>query len=135
MLKSVLSNSDWERIIIIHTKDTTADTWSPSRALYSAHSGYNSYAWNDIQNTLTYVYSANLISERKFIEYPRTADAEAGKGPTPNGLRGLDHPKAYVSWSKHAHFDDRNTGWNDPISQSTDNAFRSQDWWRFVDIG
>lgn len=51
----------------------------------------------------------------------------------PNSLRGLDHPKAYVSWSKHAHFHDRNTGWNDAISQSTDNAFRGQDWWKFVE--
>jgi hypothetical protein len=57
----------------------------------------------------------------------------AGLGPTPNGLQGLDHPKAYVAWSKHAHFDDRNTGWNDAISQSTDNAFRGQDWWKFVE--
>ncbi|OBT60811.1 hypothetical protein VE03_09809 [Pseudogymnoascus sp. 23342-1-I1] len=105
---------DWERVIVIHTRDASA-TWKPTRALYSAHSGYNSYAWNDIQNSLT------------------TADAEAGKGPDPNGLKGLDHPKAYVSWSKHAHFDTRNTGWNDAISQSTDNAFRGQDWWKFVE--
>lgn len=41
----------------------------------------------------------------------------------------------YVSWSKHANFDTRNTGWNDPISQSTDDAFRSEDWWHFVDPG
>ncbi|KFY40815.1 hypothetical protein V494_03313 [Pseudogymnoascus sp. VKM F-4513 (FW-928)] len=105
---------DWERVIVIHTRDASS-TWMPTRALYSAHSGYHSYDWNDIQNTLT------------------TEDAEAGKGPEPNGLQGLDHPKAYVSWSKHAHFHDRNTGWNDAISQSTDNAFRGQDWWKFVE--
>ncbi|KAF4763816.1 hypothetical protein HAV15_000095 [Penicillium sp. str.  len=44
-----------------------------------------------------------------------------------------DHPKVYVSWSKHAHFNTRNTGWNDPASQSLDNAFRSDDWWYFVE--
>jgi hypothetical protein len=48
-------------------------------------------------------------------------------------VQNNDHPKVYVAWSKHAHFDDRNTGWNDPISQSTDNAFRSDDWWYYVD--
>jgi len=105
---------DWERVIIIHTRDTNANTWQPTTALYSAHSGYNKYAWGSIQNTLS------------------TQDAEAGAGPTPNGLTGLDHPKAYVAWSKHPMYHDRNTGWNDPISQSTANAFRGQDWWRFV---
>ncbi len=35
--------------------------------------------------------------------------------------------QVYVAWSKHAHYQDRNTGWNDPASQLTNNAFRSQD--------
>jgi hypothetical protein len=41
--------------------------------------------------------------------------------------------KVYVGWSKHPNFDDRNTGFNDVISQSLDRAFRSQDWWYYVD--
>lgn len=89
--------------------------WAPSRALLSAHSGYSSLAWGDIQNTLT------------------TDEVNAGKAKDPNGIQNNDHPKVYVSWSKHAHFDTRNTGWNDPASQSLENAFRSQDWWHFVD--
>lgn len=89
--------------------------WAPSRALLSAHSGYNNLAWGDIQNTLT------------------TDEVNAGKAKDPNGVKNNDHPKVYVSWSKHANFDTRNTGWNDPASQSLDNAFRSQDWWYFVE--
>jgi hypothetical protein len=89
--------------------------WAPSRALLSAHSGYHDLAWGDIQNTLT------------------TDEINAGDAKNPNGVQNNDHPKVYVAWSKHAHFDDRNTGWNDPISQSTDNAFRSDDWWYYVD--
>lgn len=89
--------------------------WAPSRALYSAHSGYNSYAWGDIQNTL----SGDEVNADDLRE--------------PNGVQNGDHPKAYIGWSKHPFFDDRNTGWNDPASQSLDNAFRSDDWWYFVD--
>ena len=111
----MLAYSDWERVIIIHSKDTASNTWALSRALLSAHSGYHDLAWVDIQNTLT------------------TDEVNAGDAINPNGVQGNDHPKVYVSWSKHANFDTRNTGWNDPISQSTDNAFRSEDWWHFVD--
>jgi hypothetical protein len=89
--------------------------WAPSRALLSAHSGYHSLPWGDIQNTLT------------------TEEVNAGNAKEPSGVQNNDHPKVYVSWSKHAHFDTRNTGWNDPASQSLDNAFRSDDWWYFVE--
>lgn len=106
-------NSDWERVIIIHSRDDNK-MWAPSRALLSSHSGYHNLAWGDIQNTLT------------------TEEIQAGAANDPNGVRNNDHPKVYVSWSKHAHFDTRNTGWNDPLSQSTDNAFRSNDWWHYV---
>jgi len=41
----------------------------------------------------------------------------------------------YVAWAKHANYDDRNTGFNDVLSQLTDNAFRSQDWWYFPSAG
>ncbi|KAJ5602357.1 hypothetical protein N7537_005313 [Penicillium hordei] len=105
---------DWERVVIIHSRDDS-NTWAPSRALLSAHSGYHNLAWGDIQNTLT------------------TDEVNAGSAKTPNGVKNNDHPKVYVSWSKHAHFDTRNTGWNDPASQSLDNAFRSDDWWYFVE--
>lgn len=104
---------DWERVIIIHSRDDNK-MWAPSRALLSSHSGYHNLAWGDIQNTLT------------------TEEIQAGAANDPNGVRNNDHPKVYVSWSKHAHFDTRNTGWNDPLSQSTDNAFRSNDWWHYV---
>lgn len=100
--------------MIIHSRNDD-NIWAPSRALLSAHSGYTSLAWGDIQNTLT------------------TEEVNAGKAKDPNGVKNNDHPKVYVSWSKHAHFDTRNTGWNDPASQSLENAFRSQDWWHFVD--
>ncbi|KAB8264581.1 hypothetical protein BDV32DRAFT_117245 [Aspergillus pseudonomiae] len=104
---------DWERVIIIHSRGDN-NMWGPSRALLSSHSGYHNLAWGDIQNTLT------------------TEEIQAGKANNPNGVRNNDHPKVYISWSKHAHFDTRNTGWVDPISQSTDNAFRSNDWWHYV---
>ncbi len=103
---------DWERVIIVHSLSN--GVWSPSKALYSAHAGYRAYSWGDIQNTLS------------------TEDAEVGKGPEPNGLRNLDHPKVYVAWSKHAMYHDRKTRFIDVIAQSTDNAWRGHDWWRFV---
>ncbi|KAJ6185326.1 hypothetical protein N7519_006627 [Penicillium mononematosum] len=105
---------DWERVVIIHSRDDS-NMWAPSRALLSAHSGYHSLAWGDIQDTLT------------------TEEVNAGNAKEPNGVQNNDHPKVYVSWSKHAHFDTRNTAWNDPASQSLDNAFRSDDWWYFVE--
>ena len=106
--------SDWERVIIVHNKDPDG-TWQPSKAMLSAHSGYNTKNWADIQNTLS------------------NEDVNAGKAKDSNGLQNLDHPKVYVAWSKHAQFDSRNTGWNDPASQSLGRAFRSDDWWHFVE--
>lgn len=46
-----------------------------------------------------------------------------------------DHPKVYVGWAKHANFIDKNTGWNDPVSQLASTAFRSDDWWHLVKPG
>lgn len=89
--------------------------WAPSRALLSAHSGYNNLAWGDIQNTLT------------------TDQINAGDAKDPNGVQNEDHPKVYVAWSKHPNFDTRNTGFTDPASQSLDDAYRSDDWWYYVD--
>ncbi|PYH90093.1 hypothetical protein BO71DRAFT_335198 [Aspergillus ellipticus CBS 707.79] len=105
---------DWERVIIIHSRAAN-HTWGPSRALLSSHSGYHNLAWGSIHNTLT------------------TAEIQAGNAKTPDGVKNNDHPKVYVSWSKHAHFDTRNTAWVDPLSQSLDTAFRSQNWWHFVE--
>ncbi|PYI01138.1 hypothetical protein BO78DRAFT_328408 [Aspergillus sclerotiicarbonarius CBS 121057] len=105
---------DWERVIIIHTRSANT-TWTPSRALLSAHSGYRNLPWGSIHSTLT------------------TAQIAAGNARLPDGVHNNDHPKVYVSWSKHAHFDTRDTVWIDPLSQSLDNAFRGDDWWYFVD--
>ncbi|KAJ5786516.1 uncharacterized protein N7503_011728 [Penicillium pulvis] len=106
-------NYDWERVVIIHSRDDN-DMWAPSRALLSAHSGYHNLAWGDIQNTLT------------------TDQINAGDAKDPNGVQDEDHPKVYVAWSKHPNFDTRNTGFTDPISQSLDDAYRSDDWWHYV---
>ncbi|KAJ5134914.1 hypothetical protein N7526_006279 [Penicillium atrosanguineum] len=76
-------NYDWERVIVIHSRDDS-NMWAPSRALLSAHSGYNDLAWGDIQNTLT------------------TDEVNAGDAKTPNGVQNED-------------------------------AFRSDDWWHFVE--
>ncbi|KXH29517.1 hypothetical protein CSIM01_06250 [Colletotrichum simmondsii] len=84
----------------------------PSQLLLSQHSGYDRKNWGDIQNTFN------------------TVDATLPRGGD-NGRKNLDHPKVYVAWSKHAIYHDRNTGWNDVLSQLTNNAFRSQDWWHY----
>ncbi|KAJ5765205.1 hypothetical protein N7520_004764 [Penicillium odoratum] len=105
---------DWERVVIIHSRDHK-NMWAPSRALLSAHSGYNNLAWGDIQNTLT------------------TDQINAGDAKDPNGVKNEDHPKVYVAWSKHPNFDTRDTGLIDPVSQSLDDAYRSDDWWYYVD--
>ena len=85
-------------------------TWQPTQIMLSQHSGYQTIAWGSIQNTL------NSGDETQNIGGP-------------NGRQNLDHAKVYVAWAKHANYNTRNTGWNDVLSQLTDNAFRSQDWW------
>ncbi|RFU81836.1 necrosis inducing [Trichoderma arundinaceum] len=102
---------DWERVIVEWAKGSDGN-WTQSRLLLSQHSGYDNRAWSSIQNTLN------------------TADGSQQIGGS-NGRQNLDHPKVYVAWSKHANYNDRNTGWNDPLSQLDNNAFRSQDWWYF----
>lgn len=61
--------------------------------------------WNTVQNTINY---DNL-------------DEQDGKDK--------DGAKIYVGWGKHAMFSQRNTGWNDEISQGCGREFRSRDWW------
>ncbi|KAJ6007382.1 hypothetical protein N7540_011358 [Penicillium herquei] len=107
-------NYDWERVIIIHSRNDD-HMWAPSRALLSAHSGYHNLAWGNIHSTLS------------------TDQINAGQAKNPDGIRNEDHPKVYIAWSKHPNFDTRETGFNDPISQSLDDAFRSDDWWHYVD--
>ncbi|KAM0459817.1 hypothetical protein ACHAPV_000068 [Trichoderma viride] len=102
---------DWERVIIEWAQGSDGN-WVQNQALLSQHSGYGRFNWASIQNTLN------------------TADGSLPLGGA-NGRQNLDHPKVYVAWSKHPNYDDRNTGWNDPLSQLDDNAFRSQDWWYF----
>ncbi|KAK5992568.1 hypothetical protein PT974_05981 [Cladobotryum mycophilum] len=104
-------SNDWERLIVVWAKGSD-NNWRQNYLLLSQHSGYAKKNWADIQNTLN------------------TGDASQRIGGD-NGRQNLDHPKVYVAWSKHAHYDTRNTGWNDALSQLTDNAFRSQDWWYF----
>ncbi|KAK2594314.1 hypothetical protein QQS21_007959 [Conoideocrella luteorostrata] len=102
---------DWERVIVVWTKAEDGQ-WRPGQLFLSQHSGYGRLEWAKIQNTFS--------------------DEDAGKPRGgDNGRTYLDHAKVYVEWSKHAHRDTRNTGFNDPLSQLTDNAFRSQDWWYF----
>ncbi|EFX03921.1 hypothetical protein CMQ_849 [Grosmannia clavigera kw1407] len=100
---------DWERVVV---KWTLSGSWTPSHIMLSQHSGYQTLAWAKIQNTFN------------------TADVSLSRAGS-NGRTNLDHAKVYVAWSKHAHYNTRNTGYNDALSQLTDNAFRSQDWWYF----
>ncbi|KAF9886476.1 hypothetical protein FE257_011383 [Aspergillus nanangensis] len=106
---------DWERVVVVHSRAQNDSSWAPSRALLSAHSGYHNLVWADIHQTLT------------------TEEVQAISTRPPDGAKNNDHPKVYVAWSKHAHFDTTNKLWVDPISQSTDNAFRGDAWWHFVD--
>ncbi|RFU75802.1 hypothetical protein TARUN_6444 [Trichoderma arundinaceum] len=104
-------DGDWERVIVEWAKGLDGN-WVQNKLLLSQHSGYDYKNWGDIQNTFN------------------TADGNLQRGGD-NGRQNLDHPKVYVAWSKHANYHDRNTGWNDPLSQLDNNAFRSQDWWYF----
>ena len=103
--------SDWENVIVAWGKGGDGN-WTPSKLFLSQHGKYETHAWKDIQNTFN------------------TEDFDKKLGGD-NGRKNLDHPKVYVAWSKHANFHTRNTGWNDIVSQSTGNAFRSQDWWYY----
>ncbi|KAG8425612.1 hypothetical protein J3458_002295 [Metarhizium acridum] len=102
---------DWERVIVVFTKATDGK-WRPDQLFLSQHSGYGRLQWAKIHNTIN------------------TKDATKPRGGD-DRRRYLDHPKVYVEWSKHAHRDTRNTGWSNPLSQLTDDAFRSNDWWYF----
>lgn len=101
-------------MVVIHSRGDD-NTWAPSRALYSSHSGYHNYAWKDIHSTLA------------------TDEVQNAETKPPEGGKDKDHPMVYVAWSKHAQFDTTNKIWLGPIAQSTDNAYRSGDWWRYVD--
>lgn len=43
--------------------------------------------------------------------------------------RDKDHPKIYVGWAKHAMFSQKNTGFNDRLSQGCGREYRSDDWY------
>ncbi|KAF4995611.1 hypothetical protein FGRMN_5002 [Fusarium graminum] len=102
---------DWERVIVVWARGKD-NYWRQSQLFMSRHRGYDKKKWGDIQNTFS------------------SRDANKSRGGK-NGQKNLDHPKVYVGWAKHAIFHDRNTGWNDPLSQLLDNEFRSQDWWHY----
>ncbi|KAK0735216.1 hypothetical protein B0T26DRAFT_747031 [Lasiosphaeria miniovina] len=116
---------DWERVIVVWQRaggNATAvaaknrDKWAPARLLLGQHAGYESVAWGSIENTF------------------HKADAGRPRGG-PNGRTGREHAKVYVSWSKHATYHTRRTGWIDPLSQLTWNAYRGEDWWYFPEKG
>lgn len=86
--------------------------WVPSKLLLSQHQGYETIDWADIANTF------------------RSSDAKRLRGGS-DGLQGRDHPKVYVAWSKHAHFQTPLTRWVDPFSQLMKWAYRGEDWWYF----
>ncbi|OHE90964.1 hypothetical protein CORC01_13741 [Colletotrichum orchidophilum] len=105
------TNSDWQKVIIIWAKDP-GNTGQPSQFLLSQQAGYDRKKWGDIPNAFSTI-EATL---------PRSGE---------NGRKNLDHPKVYVAWSKQAVYHDKNTGWNEVLSQLTNNASRSQDWWHY----
>lgn len=107
--------SDWERVVVIWAKGDD-DNWRPAQVLLSQHSGYQRINWADVQNS-----------------FPTSSAGQARGGP--NGIKNEDHLKVYVASYKHDHHQERNTGFNDVLSQLTDNAFRSQDWWYFPTQG
>ncbi|RPA72335.1 hypothetical protein BJ508DRAFT_419523 [Ascobolus immersus RN42] len=96
---------DWERIIVIWKKNMFSGNWTRASLLKSYHSGYMEDSWARIQNTFN--------------------DDNEGEQ---NG-KNKDHAKIYIGWGKHAMFSDRNTGFNDKISQGCQREFRSRDWW------
>ncbi|KAI5789698.1 hypothetical protein DFH27DRAFT_614318 [Peziza echinospora] len=96
---------DWERIIVTWKRNPATKFWTRTNLLKSAHSGYMEDSWGGIQNT----FDEALTSEQ-------------------NG-KDKDHPKIYVGWGKHAMFSQRNTAFNDRISQGCGREFRSDDWW------
>lgn len=77
---------------------------SPDLTWLSCYS-YMHDDWATVQNTFNY----------------DNTDEQAG--------RNKDGAKIYVGWGKHAMFADRNTGWNDVVSQGCGREFRSADWW------
>ncbi|KAM0229586.1 hypothetical protein ACHAPO_009850 [Fusarium lateritium] len=104
-----------EHVIVVWARGSDSK-WHQSRLFLSQHKTHDKKNWNDIQNTFK-VDEANK---------PRGGD---------NGKKGFAHPKVYVAWAKHAIYHDRNTGWNDPLSQQLGHAFRSQDWWYYHSKG
>lgn len=98
---------DWERVIVVWRREN--NEWTRKSLLLSYHSGYEEIAWDKVQNTFNY------------------------DDTTKQGAKNLDGAKIYVGASKHANFDSRNTGWNDPGSQGCKREFRSRDWYYMAD--
>ncbi|CAD6592099.1 MAG: hypothetical protein ASARMPRED_006025 [Alectoria sarmentosa] len=108
-------NSDWERLVIWYDKDPSSGMWSAEKLSMSQHGGYQTKKWNDIETTLSYAQASAANPKNRWF------------------LSGQDHPKIFIAWDKHPHFDNKYTadlGW---IAQSVNTAFRSDDWWHFVE--
>ena len=69
------------------------------------------------------------------VTFQSTTLASSSDPRQNQGIHNQDHPKVYIAWDKHPAYHTRNTGFKDPISQSTSSAFRSRDWWYFIDRG
>lgn len=98
---------DWERIIVVWKRD--GDNWIRDRLLKGFHGTSINTPWDSVQNTFDY------------------------SDTTEQGARGKDGAKIYAGWAKHANYDTRNTGFNDPLSQGCQNEFRSRDWYYMPD--
>ncbi|QUC17383.1 uncharacterized protein UV8b_01624 [Ustilaginoidea virens] len=106
---------DWERVVVVWNR-TRPDEWSPSRLFLSQHTGYQRIDWGRIKNTFA------------------TGDSARPRGGC-DGVKNLDHPKVYIANAKHDMHQEKKTAFVDVLSQLTDNAFRSDDWWYFPQRG
>ncbi|KAH8626135.1 hypothetical protein IG631_20014 [Alternaria alternata] len=106
--------SDWENVIVSITRDAGGN-WTPTSLLLGGHGSWWENAWTDLYTVASSEIGDNMLHQK-----------------TNN-----DHPKVYVSWSKHANFPDPDPErlLNLPFPyQSTCNAVRAQDWWGYVDL-
>ncbi|KAI5782682.1 hypothetical protein EDC01DRAFT_664510, partial [Geopyxis carbonaria] len=95
---------DWERIIVVWTRDANTGVWTRSRLLMSMHSGYTEKSWGSVQSTFD------------------------GDNTAENNAKDRDAPKIYAGWGKHPNFDNKETGWRDSISQGCQREYRTDNW-------
>ncbi|KAH8919026.1 hypothetical protein BT69DRAFT_1353429 [Atractiella rhizophila] len=115
---------DWEYYIVVWSKQADGN-YIRSSHVFSYHGDRLQENWNVAANVEYGLLSPCLENTSAYMKISDNLNSVAdGQG---------NHALVYPGWSKHPNFPDKNTHFCDTLSQSTKNAYRSDDWWYYAD--